>query len=80
MNNQKHLAQKTKDLHKKLCDATKDPSTKMELKQKIANLEKQLSDAEKQIGKIEKMEPFVKLCYHVLHCNFNALNRSEKVV
>lgn len=70
MNNQKHLAQKTKDLHKKLCDATKDPSTKMELKQKIANLEKQLSDAEKQIGKIEEMEPFVKLCYHIYTLQF----------
>lgn len=51
MTNQKLLAQKTKDLHKKLCDVTKDPSTKMELKQKIANLEKQLGDAEKQIGR-----------------------------
>lgn len=50
MNKQKLLAQKTKDLHKKLCDAIKDPSTKAELKQKIANLEKQLGDAEKQIG------------------------------
>lgn len=45
------MAQKTKDLHKKLCDETKDPSTKMEFKQKIANLEKQLTDAEKQIGR-----------------------------
>ena len=47
---QKLLGEKVHDLYKKLGDNTKDPSTKAELKNKLATMDKPLQEVEKKIG------------------------------
>lgn len=44
------MIEKAKDLYKKLGENTKDPSTKAELKNKLAAMEKPLHEVEKKLG------------------------------
>jgi hypothetical protein len=50
LTNQQPLLNKLKDLGKKVGDNTKDLSTKAELKNKIAGIEKPVVEMESQLG------------------------------